>query len=107
MTQTEFWELYNNGTLNAKLYDFSQGEDVTEVVAFEYEGKYFLRVFSRHPYLLHRCVGRKYSRDVTYHMPGEHCCIKEFETKDHANAYFKAVKKKAYEYIQERQSKNN
>ena len=88
MTHEEFNSLYDNGIITVKIFEAVE-EDGTEksVEAFEYDGKYWLRIHSVLRYILDRQAecGKK------YRMAKESHFIKEFVSKEQANRYFKKI----------------
>lgn len=99
MTHEDFRKLYEAGKITVKVFE---GEatitpygaienDVKElriVEAFEYNGKYFLRIHIEACWTIYRNHGKVQGRLRRDH--DEHF-IKEFDTKAHANNYFKKV----------------
>ena len=87
MTHEKFWELYDSNQITVKVFQGTDQEEqtTTDVEAFEYDGKFYLRVHTRYEYICdrHRINGKWYkmTRGSDY--------IKEFDTKQHANNYFK------------------
>lgn len=93
ITNLDFWQLYDNGEINPKIYQYkrdipegSREAKEIEITAFEYNNKYYLRIVPTYnDYSLER--GRK-----TYRMSGKTSAyIKEFDNKYQANNYFKKV----------------
>lgn len=91
MTNELFWNLYDSGEIETKIYTFETDKKSTEVAAFEFMGKYYLRICTKYgDYLLDRTA----ECGKVYRMGGySSCVIKEFDTKNAANSYFKAVRK--------------
>lgn len=92
MTNEMFWRLYNGGEINVKCFEFEKEKKHVEVSAFEYADKYFLRICTTSkPYTLDRTAecGKRYR--MGYHS----CTIKEFDNRESANRYFKAVRANA------------
>ena len=86
MTQNKFWELYDAGKINVKIFTGIVDGDVEKTIeAFEYEGKFYLRIITRYEWR----TGPRIHKPNGYNMAGGHTSIKEFETKNQANAYFK------------------
>ena len=90
MTNEKFWELYNNGNIDTKVYEFDKERRHVEICAFEYSGMYYLRIATTYAtYTLDRTAecGKK------YRMGGyTNSTIKEFDNKNGANRYFKAIR---------------
>ena len=89
MTNEMFWNLNDNGKINVKIFTISKATRTVEVDAFEYCGKYYLRIVTDgNPYVLDRTAecGKKYR--MQYH----NCTIKEFNNRNSANKYYIAVK---------------
>jgi len=96
MTRQEFWNLYNADKLeNVSIWRKAQ-EDIdpefsdfmNEVVAFTYNGKYYLRLVQFNGYTVW-FVGRRGHRHPKRDGVRTWDYIKEFDTKERANAYFK------------------
>jgi len=84
MTHDKFWDLYNNGEIQVKVWDGEIDGVQKSVEAFEYDGKFFLRIHSVYRYVTgERKFGKRYRMSKESHF------IKEFNSKEHANAYFK------------------
>ena len=89
MTNETFWKLYDKNEINVKCFEFKKEHKDVEVSAFEYDDKYYLRICT---------VYESYTLDRTaecgkrYRMGYNSCVIKEFNNKDSANRYFKAVR---------------
>ena len=99
MTNHEFFELYDNGKLeNVKLWhrpetietngDFECDGFLSEIVSFTYGNKYYLRFVLFAGYEV-RYVGRYAHRTAKRDGVRTNSYIKEFDNKNHANAYFK------------------
>lgn len=90
MTQAEFWKLYDNGELeNVSHWYRKDAEDFTsEIIAFAYDGKYYLRIVQFNGYYTWH-VGHGSSRHVVRDGVRTWSVIKEFDNKNSANAYFK------------------
>lgn len=84
MTNDLFWELYNNGEIQVKIYSGVVDDIEKSVEAFEHNGKFYLRIHSVYNYVTGE---RKFGK--RYRMSRESHYIKEFDNKDHANNYFK------------------
>lgn len=86
MTQDKFWELFESERINYKIFSYENpsadnGElALGEVIAFEYEGKYYLRVCENYS---PRGYRRRYKNGGW-----SWAVIKEFDTKQQANKYF-------------------
>ncbi len=89
MTHNEFNKLYANGEIVIKTYgNEASGLDKEEktIEAFEYNGRFYLRIHKVYRYLTgERRCGKRYKMTKESHF------IKEFETKQQANNYFKKV----------------
>ena len=84
MTHDEFWRLYDSGEISVKVYSGKVGDTEKSVEAFEYGGKFFLRIHNSREYVTGtRAWGKR------YRMTNESHVIKEFDSKRSANAYFK------------------
>lgn len=113
MEQSTFWELFDTHEIDAKIYRIDNTDAVTEhtedgvyksdksdeilfgeIVAFEYDSKYYLRIYIRYP---NYTCDRTPSNGKRYRMSRDYCYIKEFNDKVQANNYFKKVVK-GYEY---------
>lgn len=84
MTHEEFWDLYDNNQITVKVFDGELDGEHKSVEAFEYNGKFYLRIHTSYQYTTgRRAWGKRYrmSKNSDY--------IKEFDTKQHANNYFK------------------
>lgn len=96
MTHAEFWELYNAGKLENVSVWRKEQEDIdpefssfrNEVIAFVYDGKFFLRIVQFNGYTVW-WVGRGSKRHVIRDGVRTYSAIKEFDNKNAANAYFK------------------
>ena len=88
MINNLFWELYNNGKINVKIYYGIIDDVETSVEAFEYENKFYLRIHKIYRYT----TGRR-SNGKKYKMTNESHFIKEFDNRNQANSYFKKVAK--------------
>ena len=88
MTQQEFWNLHDSGTIECKIFVWEDEYDRKTVEAFEYNGKFFLRIIDE-------VGGRSWYSEVKHRMTHTrgyiNTRIKEFDTKAHANNYFKKV----------------
>lgn len=96
MTHAEFWNFYDSNALeNVSIWRKEQ-EDIdpefsdfrNEVIAFTYNGKYYLRIVQFNGYSVW-WVGRRGRRTVKRDGVRTWSVIKEFDTKASANAYFK------------------
>lgn len=87
MTHKEFNELYRSGKIVCKFFHGEKGKDYRDVEAFEYCGKFYLRLHSVHPYTIER--NGKYGPSKKYAMTSERHFIKEFDNKQKANNYYK------------------
>ena len=96
MTHEQFWNLYDSNRLeNLSIWRKAQ-EDIdpefsdfmNEVIAFAHEGKYYLRIVQFNGYTVW-WVGRRGNRKVIRDGVRTRSFIKEFDTKAHANNYFK------------------
>lgn len=86
MTHEEFWELYDSGKITVKIWAGIVDETEKSVEAFEYNGKFFLRIHSEYTYVTgERAWGKRYRMSRASNF------IKEFDSKAHANNYFKKV----------------
>lgn len=84
MTNELFWELYDNGKIQVKIYSGVVDDTEKSIEAFEYNGKFYLRIHSVHKYVTgERRFGKQYRMSKESHY------IKEFDTRRHANRYFK------------------
>lgn len=84
MTNEIFWELYDNGSINVKIWDGVVDGVKKSIEAFAFDGKFYLRVHSVFEYT----TGER-ARGKSYKMSKESHFIKEFDSKERANAYFK------------------
>lgn len=85
MTHREFNELYNNGEISVKIYSGTMSDGVNRTIeAFEYCGKYYLRI---HNVFYYVTGTRRF--DKRYKMSRESHIIKEFNDRDYALNYFK------------------
>ena len=94
MTHEEFNRLLGNHEITIKIFTTTEDDGTEKTVeAFEYNGKYWLRIHRILWYVLDRTAecGKK------YRMTNEAHFIKEFETKEHANNYFKKISEKKWE----------
>ena len=87
MTQETFWRLFESKEIAYKIFTYENpnaedGEVSSgEVITFEYQGKFYLRICESH-----KPVGyRKRYKNGGW----DWAKIKEFDSKEHANAYFK------------------
>lgn len=104
MEQSTFWKLYDNGEIDVKVYiidnteraeDYKSDElQFAEISAFEYDDKFYLRIYTRYPRYI---CDRTRSNGIKYRMGHDYCYIKEFNTRSQANNYFKKVVD-GYEY---------
>lgn len=104
MEQSTFWKLFNGDEIDVKVYvidntetaeDYKSDElQYAEISAFEYDGKFYLRIYTRRPAYI---CDRTRTNGKKYRMGREYCYIKEFTTKAQANNYFKKVVN-GYEY---------
>lgn len=86
MTHQDFRKLHDASLLALKIYKGNiDGEDRT-VEAFEWDGKYYLRIHK-----VFRYVTGQRSNGKRYKMARESHIIKEFDSKAQANNYFKKV----------------
>lgn len=84
MTHDEFWELYDGGIIQVKVWaGIVDGEEKT-IEAFEHGGKFFLRIHTKYEYTTGQ---RAWSK--RYRMARGNDFIKEFDSSAQANAYFK------------------
>ncbi len=85
MTHADFNRLYDAGEIIVKVYSGVIDETEKSIEAFEYGGKFYLRIHSIFKYTLDRTTecGKR------YRMSKENHFIKEFDNKEHANNYFK------------------
>ncbi len=89
MTQEKFWELWDAKALNFKCYRYENRDahdgDLAwgDVVAFEYEGKYYIR-YARY----YKPMGwvKKRSPEGAMELNGRIC---EFQSRENANHFFK------------------
>ena len=87
MTKHEFWKLYDSGAICCKVFEWRDGLESKEVSAFEYDGKFFLRITNE-------TAGSSWVDNTgkNRHTRGSiNTQIKEFNSKAHANNYFKKV----------------
>lgn len=84
MTHEQFNSLYNDGKITLKIYSGTVDGVEKCIEAFEYDGKFYLRIHSAFKYV----TGRR-SNGKRYGMTRESHYIKEFESREHANNYFK------------------
>ena len=92
MNNTEFRKLFDDGQLeNLKVFQkpsFDGNND--EIVSFQYNGKFFLRIVKYYEAHYGWYVGHGSARHWKESGGNKFSSfIKEFESKDHANAYFK------------------
>ena len=86
MTHEEFNALYDNGLISVKIYQGMIDKEERTIEAFEWQGKYYLRIHKVLKYTTsRRSNGKKYAMSKESHF------IKEFDTATHANNYFKKV----------------
>lgn len=101
MNHSDFWNLYDNGNLeNLKIWrrkenidtngDFECNEFYSEIISYTYGGKYYLRFVLFAGYNIW-FVGSRRNRRCKRTGIRTNSFIKEFENKNHANAYFKKV----------------
>ena len=98
MTHEDFYKLFNEGEITVKVFagdkivECPEGcaetetNEHREVEAFEYAGKFFMRLHVESQWTYYKMKGYRKARvrggkDLHY--------IKEFDTKTHANNYFK------------------
>lgn len=81
MTNEKFWELYDNGEITVKIWNGTVDGSEKTIEAFEHDGKFYLRI---HEYKLIRKGDKKHHR-----LTKDWHYTKEFDNKNHANAYFK------------------
>lgn len=83
MTNEEFWKLFDGGALDVKVFKGDFDGEERSVEAFEHDGHCYLRVHKVYRYLTgERRFGKRYRMTKEYHA------IKEFKSKEQANAYF-------------------
>lgn len=96
MTNSEFWKLWDNKELeNVSIWRKAE-QDIdpefadfrNEVVAFAYNGKFFLRIVQFNGYD-GSYSGNWGNRKFTKKAVRTYSAIKEFDNKNSANAYFK------------------
>ena len=89
MTHEEFNNLYDSGKITLKIYTWkdANSDDNKCVEAFEYNGKFYLRIHTEHYYHLYR---RAYGGH-NYRMCNDSHFIKEFTDRNYANNYFKKI----------------
>lgn len=96
MTHEEFWKLYDSNTLeNVSIWRKEQ-ENIdpmfndfrNEVIAYAHNGKYYLRIVQFNGYHIW-WVGHGSGRHPKREGVKVWSVIKEFNTKEQANAYFK------------------
>lgn len=92
MTHQEFNRLYDNGEISVKVFQqvetVNQGDEQEKTIeAFEYNGKFFLRIHT----LLRYKLDRRAECGKVYNMAKESHFIKEFDDKWYANNYFKKI----------------
>lgn len=95
MTHSEFWSLYDSNLLeNASIWRKAQedidpefGDFMNEVIAFTYNGKWYLRLVQFNGYHTWYC-GSRSNRHIKRTGVRTWSVIKEFNTKASANAYF-------------------
>ena len=84
MTHEEFNELYDNGKITVKIYSGVIDGVEKCIEAFEYNGKFYLRIHSVFKYVTgERAFGKR------YRMSRESHYIKEFDNRKVAINYFK------------------
>jgi len=87
MTHEQFWKLYESHEIQCKIFSYENREAdngelaLGEVIAFEYEGKYYLRIARNYAPKGYR---RRYKNGGW-----SDSFFKTFDTKEAANAYFK------------------
>lgn len=84
MTHQEFNRLYDNGKISVKIYSGFVDEVEKTIEAFTFDGKFYLRIHSVFRYVTGE---RKFGK--RYRMTKESHFIKEFGTREKANAYFR------------------
>lgn len=82
--------LYNDGEIVVRSFarEFDEYGNKEVIEAFEYDGKFYLRLHLFKRYGSNRVRGKFY---VLYHSPLFSSYIKEFDTKERANNYYKKV----------------
>ena len=90
MDNQKMVELYKAGKIVVKTFvrEFDEYGNKEAVEAFEYAGKFYLRFHLFRRYGSNRKNGKFY---VLYHSPLYSVFIKEFDTKERANNYYKKV----------------
>lgn len=84
VTHKEFNYLYDRGVIDVKIWGGVVGGVEKMIEAFEYGGKFFLRIHSIRAY-----VTKKRNNGKCYRMTNENHIIKEFAEREYANNYFK------------------
>jgi hypothetical protein len=87
MTHEEFNKLYRSGAITVVEFYGEYDGDTKAVEAFEWNGKFYLRLHSVHPYTITRSCGKYGTK--RYAMTKERHVIKEFDTKERANNYYR------------------
>ena len=86
MTHDDFWDLYDSGKISVKVYSGVVDGVEKEIEAFEFGGKFFLRIHFVDDYVKTTRVRGVKKR---YAMQSRSDFIKEFDNKGSANRYFK------------------
>lgn len=85
MTNEKFFDLYESGEITVKAFGDENG---SEIAAFEYNGKYFLRFALRTD-----AISWNGKKKIVIKNGWIKNFIKEFDTKEQANNYFKKAAK--------------
>ena len=84
MTNEMFWDLLDSGKIRVAIWYGENDGKTKEVDAFEHDGKFFLRICATRTYVTgERAYGKRYRMAPMWNA------IKEFDTRESANAYFK------------------
>lgn len=86
MTHQEFNKLYETDQITIKIFQGVVDKEERTVESFEWQGKYYLRIHK-----VFRYTTNKRSNGYKYNMTKESHVIKEFDTADQANNYYKKV----------------
>jgi len=92
MTHEEFNRLYGDGKINIKVFVAAEDDGTEKTVeSFMYNDKFYLRIHS----VLHYVTGDRVTPfgRKRYKMSRESHFIKEFDTREQANAYFQKISK--------------
>lgn len=92
MEQREFWELHDSGKLESVSIWRKESYDghKDEIVAFRYNGRFYLRIVKHYEGHYGHYTGRRGSRRWVEGPENRFSSfIKEFQTPAQANAYFK------------------